>query len=110
MGRFEANVTLLGGMGVSKDEPNKLVVDLPAGDYWALDVNTNDPDKFFAFSVAGDDTGNVMPAADATLKAVQDSKWAAKPASIPNKGMLSFKNKSSSNHFIVMTKPLQPRA
>ena len=29
--RFEANITLLGGMGVTKDAPNKLVVDLPAG-------------------------------------------------------------------------------
>ena len=102
--RFEANVTLLGGVSATQDKAGKFAVDLATGDYWALDVNTNDPDKFFAFSVAGVDTGNVMPAADATLKAVQDSKWAAKPASIPNKGMLSFKNKSSSNHFIVMTK------
>ncbi len=59
--RFEANVTLLGGMAVNKDKPSKLIVDLDAGDYWALDINTNDPDKFFAFTVAGADTGNVDP-------------------------------------------------
>ena len=69
--RFEANVTLFGGMLVNKDKAGKLVVDLAAGDYWALDINTNDPDKFFAFTVEGLDTGNVMPEADAKLKAVQ---------------------------------------
>jgi hypothetical protein len=102
--RFEANVTLFGGMAVSKGTPGKLVVDLDAGDYWALDTNTNDPDKFFPFTVAGVETGNVMPAAGATIKAVQDTTWANKPASIPNKGLMTFKNKASQNHFIVMVK------
>jgi hypothetical protein len=102
--RFEANVTLFGGMAVSKGTPGKLVVDLEAGDYWALDTNTNDPDKFFSFSVAGVDTGNVMPEAGATIRAVQDTTWAKNPASIPNKGLMKFQNKSSQNHFIVMIK------
>ena len=53
------------------------------------------------FTVAGADTGNVMPEADATLKAVQDTTWANKPESIPNKGLLRFKNAASQNHFIV---------
>ena len=51
--RFEANVTLLGGMSVTKDKAGKLVVDLAPGDYWALDTNTNEPGKFFEFTVAG---------------------------------------------------------
>jgi hypothetical protein len=102
--RFEANVTLFGGMAVDKGTPGKLVVDLEPGDYWALDTNTNEAGKFFAFSVAGVDTGNVRPEADATLRAVQDTTWASNPASIPNKGMLTFKNKASQNHFIVMYK------
>jgi hypothetical protein len=102
--RFEANVTLLGGMAVEMGTPGKLAVVLEPGDYWALDTNTNDPDKFFPFSVAGADTGNVMPEAGATIKAVQDTTWANKPASIPNKGMMTFKNKASQNHFIVMVK------
>jgi hypothetical protein len=38
----------------------------------------------------------------AKLKAVQSTKWAGKPASIPKKGLLTFKNFSDSNHFIVM--------
>ncbi len=102
--RFEANVTLLGGMTVDKGTPGKLVVDLGPGDYWAVDTNTNDPDKFYPFSAAGADTGNVMPAAGATLKAVQDTSWAKNPASIPNKGLLTFKNTASQNHFIAMAK------
>ena len=102
--RFEANVTLLGGVTVTKEKAGKAVVDLPAGDYWALDVNTNDPDKFFAFTVAGADTGNVAPEADAKLKAIQDTTWARNPESIPNKGLMTFKNAASQNHFIIMAK------
>jgi len=102
--RFEANITLFGGVAVAKGSPGKLVVDLEAGDYWALDTNGEDPDNFFAFSVAGADTGNVMPEAGATIKAVQDTTWANKPASIPNKGLLTFKNRATQNHFIVMAK------
>ena len=45
-----------------------------------------------------------MPEADAKLKAVQDTTWAHKPESIPNKGMMRFKNAASQNHFIVMAK------
>ena len=92
------------GWPSTKDKAGKLVVDLDAGDYWALDINTNDPDKFFAFTVAGADTGNVEPEADAKLKAVQDTTWAHNPESIPNKGMMRFKNAASQNHFIVMAK------
>jgi hypothetical protein len=102
--RFEANVTLLGGMLVTKDKAGTLAVELDAGDYWALDTNTNAPGKFFPFTVAGVDTGNVMPTAGATIKAVQDTTWANKPASIPSKGLLTFKNAASQNHFIAMGK------
>ena len=102
--RFEANITLSGGVTVNGGGSSKVILDLEPGAYWALDTNTNDPDKFFAFTVEGADTGNVMPAGDATLRAVQDAKWAPKPASIPSKGLLTFKNKASKNHFIAMAK------
>ena len=102
--RFEANVTLLGGMRVSRDKPGKLVVDLDAGSYWALDTNTNDPAKFFPFTVEGVDTGNVMPEAGAPIKARLDTTWASKPESIPNKGLMRFKNAATQNHFIAMVK------
>jgi len=102
--RFEANVTLLGGMRVTKERVETLAIDLDAGTYWALDTNTNDPGKFFAFTVAGADTGNVMPTAGATIKARLDTTWANKPASIPNKGLLRFKNAATQNHFIAMVR------
>jgi hypothetical protein len=102
--RFEANVTLLGGVGVDKGKVGTLAVDLDLGTYWALDTNTSDAGKFFEFTVAGADTGNVMPEAGATIKAVQDTTWAKKPESIPNKGLLRFKNAASQNHFIAMAK------
>jgi len=100
--RFEANVTLLGG--AVADDTAVVVVDLDPGTYWAVDTNTNDPDKFFTFTAEGADTGRVMPEADATIKAVQDTTWARKPASIPHKGLLKFKNAATQNHFIAMVK------
>jgi len=102
--RFEANVTLLGGMRVTKERVETLAVDLGAGTYWALDTNTNDPGKFFPFTVAGADTGNAMPVAGATIKARLDTTWANKPASIPHKGLLRFKNAATQNHFISMVR------
>ncbi|MGI8644739.1 MAG: hypothetical protein ACR2JD_00195 [Nocardioides sp.] len=101
--RFEANVTLLGGVTASADHMGTLVVDLPVGTLWALDVNTDDPAKWLSFTVAGADTGNVMPAST-TVKAKSSATWAKSPASIPNKGMLTFKNAASQNHFLEMVK------
>jgi hypothetical protein len=101
--RFEANVTLMGGVGVTKGHVGTLVVDLDLGTYWAVDTNAKAaPGKFFTFQVEGAETGNVAPAAGATIRAVKDTTWANKPASIPSKGLLRFKNSASQNHFIVM--------
>ncbi len=102
--RFEANITLLGGVSATRGHAATLVVDLDLGSYWALDTHTNDPRKFLPFTVDGADTGNVMPEAGATIKARLDTTWAKKPASIPHKGLLRFKNAASQNHFIVLTK------
>jgi len=100
--RFEANVTLLGG--VEADETaDTLVVSLDAGSYWAIDTNTSKASKFFAFTVTGLDTGNVLPAAT-TIRAKAARTWAGSPKTIPHKGMLNFKNTSSNNHFVVMVK------
>lgn len=101
--RFEAHITLTGGVTVGGGTA-RLTVDLAPGTYWALDTSTNNPAKFFTFKVEGADTGNVMPTTGATIKAVQDARWGAKPASIPHRGLLTFKNKASMNHFIVMVK------
>ncbi|MEO5853693.1 MAG: hypothetical protein ABIQ15_14385 [Nocardioides sp.] len=100
--RFEANVTLLGGV-TADDTADTLVVDLDPGTYWALDTNANKAVKFFTFTVAGLDTGNVMPAAT-TIRAKAARTWAGSPKAIPNKGVLNFKNTSSNNHFVVLVK------
>ena len=101
--RFEKNVTLYGGVAATSDRDASLVVTLAPGTYWAIDVNTNDPDKFFEFTVAGADTGNVLPDS-VTLKAKGSTKFAKSPKSIPKKGMLTFKNAADQNHFLSMTK------
>jgi hypothetical protein len=102
--RFEANVTLLGGVTAQGDAPTSLTVTLPAGTYWALDTNTNDPAKFFVFTAAGADTGNVAPSPDVTLKAKGSTKWANSPKSMPKKGTMTFTNAASQNHFIEMAR------
>jgi hypothetical protein len=100
--RFEKNVTLYGGVAATSDRDASLLVTLTPGTYWAIDVNTNDPDKFFEFTVAaGPDTGNALPES-VTLKAKGSTKFARSPKSIPNKGMLTFKNASDQNHFLSM--------
>ncbi|MGA8847040.1 MAG: hypothetical protein WB471_10540 [Nocardioides sp.] len=100
--RFEANVTLLGGVTADKS-PDTLVVDLDPGTHWALDTNTSDPSKFFVFDVSGDETGNASPQGTA-IRAKSATTWAGSPKSIPREGLLNFKNDSSNNHFIVLTK------
>ena len=95
--RFETNVTLLGGV-FATDKAATLVVDLDPGSYWALDIAGQD-NKFFAFTVSGVETGNTMPTAP-TLKAKKATTWAPSPKSIPHKGLLTFKNTSSNNHFV----------
>jgi hypothetical protein len=99
--RFERNITLLGGGTSKPDSPASVWVDLAVGTYWALDVNNGKASAFVPFTVSGADTGATMPNGP-KLKAVKSTTWARKPASIPKKGLLTFKNFSDSNHFIVM--------
>lgn len=101
--RFERNVTLYGGATSRPDVPATFVVSLPAGTYWAVDVRTNDADKFFTFTVEGEDTGNTMSEVK-TIRAVGGEDWAKRPRTIPRTGMLGFGNDSTENHFIAMAK------
>lgn len=100
--RFEKNVTLYGGAMSTPERPGKLVTRLPAGDYWALDVYRK-VTKFASVTVAGAETGLSMPKSP-TIKAVDSITWAKRPASIPRKGMLTFKNRADENHFLVLAK------
>jgi hypothetical protein len=100
--RFEANATLLGGVTATRDKAGKLVLDLDAGSYYALETNRGNA-PWTPFTVAGADTGASLPAG-ATLKAVDSARWAKKPASIPHAGWLRFRNRSDQNHFVVLVK------
>jgi hypothetical protein len=101
--RFEANATLLGGVNVLSGKIGKLTVNLPAGSYYAADIERNRPSAFTAFTVAGADTGAAMPAGS-TVKAVKSASWAKGPKTISHKGMLTFKNYSDQNHFVALLK------
>lgn len=101
--RFEANTTLLGGVNVDMGKIGKLTVSLTPGTYYATDIARNRPSAFTAFTVAGADTGATMPAGP-TIRAVKSASWAKNPKSIPRKGILTFKNFSSQNHFVGLVK------
>lgn len=102
--RFEANSTFIGGVASLPDKPTRFWVDLAPGDYVALDTRAKtDVDKWISFTAVGEETGAAVPAA-ATIKAVRATKWSNKPKSISNKGILTFKNRASENHFVILAK------
>lgn len=103
--RFEARTTLLGGVSSPAGGTGTAWLKLPSGEVWAVDTDpqVTDPAKIVTLTVAGTATGATLPAAP-TLMAIKDTTWANKPASIPAKGILRFKNKATNNHFIVMAK------
>lgn len=100
---FEAHVTLLGGVSVMPGRVGKLSVNLPAGTYYAADIERNRPSAFTAFTVAGADTGASMPTGP-TLEAVRSASWAKSPKAIAHRGMLTFTNHSDQNHFVGLVK------
>ncbi|GAB3034997.1 hypothetical protein GCM10011376_19570 [Nocardioides flavus (ex Wang et al. 2016)] len=102
--RFEANVTLVGGVSSTPDKAARFWVDLEPGSYIALDTRgRTNASKWFTFTAVGTDTGGAMPDG-AVLKAVQSAKWSKKPASIPRKGTMTFKNHSDQNHFVILVR------
>jgi hypothetical protein len=101
--RFEANTTLLGGVNIVSGKIGKVAVDLAPGTYYATDIERNRPSAFTAFTVAGADTGATMPEGS-TIRAVKNASWAKNPKSIARRGMLTFENFSSANHFIGLVK------
>ena len=102
--RFEANTTLLGGAPATKDKAGKLAIDLAPGTYYALDTSKSGS-PWTLFTVSGVDTGATLPA-DTRVTAIDSTKWSKKPAAIPRKGWLKFKNRSDQNHFISLVKLL----
>ena len=100
--RFEAHAVLLGGAPASSDKGGKLAVDLEPGTYYALDTRKSGA-PWLPFAVSGAATGAALPS-DATLKAIDSTRWAKSPASIPRSGWLTFKNRADKNHFVVLAK------
>ena len=101
--RFEAHTTLLGGVNVLKGKVGKVTLNLAPGTYYAADIERNRPSAFTAFTVAGADTGATMPEGP-TIRAVKSASWAKSPRSIPRRGMLTFENFASQNHFAILAK------
>ena len=101
--RFEAHVTLFGGVNVASGRIGKLTVNLPVGSYYAADIERNRPSAFTAFTVAGADTGATMPSGS-SVKAIDSATWAKGPRTIAHKGRLTFKNYSDQNHFVILLK------
>ena len=102
--RFERNAMMV---AAGSSEPGKSATfwaDLEPGIYIAFDIfGKANASKWATLTVSGLDTGLTMPSGS-TVKAVRDAKWAKKPASIPRKGTLTFKNRSTANHFVFMVK------
>ncbi len=101
--RFEANVTLLGGVNVLQGRVGKLTVNLPVGTYYAADTMRNRPSAFTSFTVAGADTGAAMPSGS-TVRAINSATWSKRPRTIARRGMLTFENFSSQNHLVSLLK------
>jgi hypothetical protein len=103
--RFEANTQFLGGVPSDAGGTGTGWFKVPKGQVWAVDTNqqVTDPAKFVALTVSGEPTGTAFPSAP-TVTAIKETVWADKPANIPAKGTLKFKNKSVDNHFVAMAK------
>lgn len=103
--RFERNVTLAGGVTSSGEVTGTMWVNLQRGTYWAVDTRPRQPEArdFLTVRVAGQRLGASVEA-DAVVRAVGAVDWARRPASIPTRGRLTFRNDSTDNHFLILTK------
>ena len=102
--RFEANMTLLGGVNITTGKIGKVTLDLAPGTYYAADIERNRPSAFTAFTVAGADTGATMPARPDDQGGQGAPAGPRSPKSIPRRGTLTFENFSSQNHFVGLAK------
>jgi hypothetical protein len=101
---LEANTTMNGGVASVPDKPASFWVDLEPGSYVVLDFyGKTNAAKWVVLTVTGADTGATMPGTN-TVKAVKDATWSKNPKAIDRRGTLTFKNRSSKNHFVVLVK------
>lgn len=104
--RFEAHVTLLGGVQSTPGRPGVMSVNLPQGRFWALDTNPSvtRAAKVRTFRVSGSDVGGSL--SGTVIAAVGDHSWARQPRHIPTHGRIWFENRSTANHFLIVAKLL----
>jgi hypothetical protein len=102
--RFEANITLLGGVSSTRTRTATMSVDLEAGTYWALDTMPRrlDPVKVRTFEVAGESVGGTL--AGHVIRATGEHTWGKVTPRIPTKGQIRFQNPSEAPHFLEIVK------
>jgi hypothetical protein len=102
--RFEANITLLGGMSSTAKKSATMSLDLDEGSYWAVDTmpQSIDPAKILTFEVAGDSVGGRL--GGHVIRATGDAEWGKASPRIPTKGVIWFQNRSDANHFVEIVK------
>jgi hypothetical protein len=103
--RFEANITLLGGVPSQGGErPATMSVRLAAGTYWALDTTprTLDPAKILTFEVAGKSVGGTL--GGHVIRATGEHRWGKSSPRIPTSGRILFRNPSEAPHFLQVVK------
>lgn len=106
--RFERNTTLLGGVSAKKGHPGVMWERLHRGTYWAVDTA---PQKLPAsrirtLHVSGARLAGTAPRADAVIRAIHETTWAPAPRAIPHRGIMSFRNDATDNHFVEIARLL----
>jgi hypothetical protein len=98
--RFEANLTLLGGMPSTRKKSATMSVKLPEGTYWALDTMPRRlrPAKILTFTVSGESVGGRL--SGQVIRATGEHTWGKVTPRIRTQGRLWFQNTSDANHFL----------
>jgi hypothetical protein len=79
---------------------------LSRGAYWALDIDptVTRAANIKTFRVAGAPQTSTAPRARTVVRATGESRWAPTPTTIRRRGVLSFRNDSTDNHFVALVK------
>lgn len=98
--RFEAHVTLFGGVPSTPQQAATMATRLPAGSYWALDTQPMrlDPSKILTVQVAGTSVGGRL--SGHMIRAIGEASWGKLSQQIPTHGTIWFQNRSKDNHFL----------
>jgi hypothetical protein len=102
--RFEANLTLLGGMPSTREKTATMSVNLDAGTYWAFDSMPQnlDPATVLSFEVAGESVGGTL--SGHLIRSTGEHTWGKASPRIPTRGRVLFQNTSDVPHFIAIAK------